>query len=258
MSRDGNDYEIGYGKPPKSTQFQKGQSGNPNGRPPGTRKDGMLRMSHKELRDIVMDEAFMDIDLIENGRKIRISKFRCVLRQLANKAIKGHTPSAKHLHKTVEAIVQNEEMIMRAYIDAEERKRIQRMDDLQGAVEKETAPSQLQIMEFLHKFFSDRKQCRFALGETEVPYMELEPRTHEDWIKLEEHILDVRNSVESPRPWFDISDEDIQNSEIMQEIREKEMARNPEFREIIENLEAKRAAKELQDDSEECGSEERV
>ena len=29
------DYEIGYGRPPKHTQFKKGQSGNPEGRPKG-------------------------------------------------------------------------------------------------------------------------------------------------------------------------------------------------------------------------------
>jgi hypothetical protein len=30
--RKARDYEIGYGRPPKSTQFTRGQSGNPSGR----------------------------------------------------------------------------------------------------------------------------------------------------------------------------------------------------------------------------------
>jgi hypothetical protein len=32
------DYAVGYGKPPVETRFQKGQSGNPEGRPRGTKK----------------------------------------------------------------------------------------------------------------------------------------------------------------------------------------------------------------------------
>ena len=32
--RPGDPYEVGFGKPPKRTQFKKGRSGNPYGRPP--------------------------------------------------------------------------------------------------------------------------------------------------------------------------------------------------------------------------------
>ena len=32
------DYAVGYGRPPAETRFQKGQSGNPDGRPRGTKK----------------------------------------------------------------------------------------------------------------------------------------------------------------------------------------------------------------------------
>jgi hypothetical protein len=37
MDEQANDLAVGYGKPPQETRFQKGQSGNPGGRPRGTR-----------------------------------------------------------------------------------------------------------------------------------------------------------------------------------------------------------------------------
>jgi hypothetical protein len=47
------EYEVGYGKPPKGTQFKKGQSGNPKGRRPAksieTRTREFMRYALEEV-----------------------------------------------------------------------------------------------------------------------------------------------------------------------------------------------------------------
>jgi hypothetical protein len=52
MPKDQQEYAVGYGKPPKSGQFAKGNSGNPNGRPKGSKNLAsiVLRESRQPVR----------------------------------------------------------------------------------------------------------------------------------------------------------------------------------------------------------------
>jgi hypothetical protein len=72
-------YEVGYGKPPKSTQFQKGISGNPRGRPKKS-----LNFDDELIRE---SNSLMTIN--ENGRRKRISKYGVVVKQLMKQAMTG-------------------------------------------------------------------------------------------------------------------------------------------------------------------------
>ncbi|HPG28775.1 MAG TPA: DUF5681 domain-containing protein [Myxococcota bacterium] len=73
------DYDVGYGKPPKHTQFKPGQSGNPRGRPKGT----------KNLKTDLMEELGEKIVVREGEETRRVSKQRAVVKTLVAKTLKG-------------------------------------------------------------------------------------------------------------------------------------------------------------------------
>ena len=76
-------YKIGYGMPPRHTQFQPGQSGNPNGRP----------KKRPTWDDDVEAELRSSIPVLEAGKPRRITKRRAIVKQHVNRAIKGDVKS---------------------------------------------------------------------------------------------------------------------------------------------------------------------
>ncbi|RYH07049.1 DUF5681 domain-containing protein [Tropicimonas sp. IMCC6043] len=89
MSDPGKDYEVGYGRPPKHTQFKKGQSGNPKGRPKGSKNvDTMLRETL--LRPVV---------ITENGKRRKITALEAFFRQTLKSALEGDARASDKLLK---------------------------------------------------------------------------------------------------------------------------------------------------------------
>jgi hypothetical protein len=79
------DYQVGYGKPPKSCRFKKGVSGNPSGRPrKSTDPDSEWRQ-----------ELSSKVPLIESGKRKLITKSAAYKRQTMNKAIQGNAQAIR-------------------------------------------------------------------------------------------------------------------------------------------------------------------
>ena len=79
-----DDYDVGFGKPPKDTQFRKGRSGNPKGRPKGT----------KNLKTDLMEELQELISIREGNTRKTISKQRALVKSLIAKAVHGDPRAA--------------------------------------------------------------------------------------------------------------------------------------------------------------------
>ena len=75
---------IGYGKPPTSTRFRKGQSGNPKGRP---------RNRHREIPyDAVLGQM---VTVREGGKEKRVTAAEAFLLQLTQKGLAGDAAAAR-------------------------------------------------------------------------------------------------------------------------------------------------------------------
>lgn len=73
------DYEVGYGKPPKHTRFAKGRSGNPKGRPRGS----------KNFKTIVRDALNSPVKIKDRYGEREVRAIEASVRQLAAKAAAG-------------------------------------------------------------------------------------------------------------------------------------------------------------------------
>lgn len=95
-----DEYNIGYRKPPKATQFKPGQSGNRKGRPKGARNAHTLL--NEALQETVM--------ITENGKKRKVSKLEIIFRQMVNAAAKGDARARQQLLPLVQDQHQREEI----------------------------------------------------------------------------------------------------------------------------------------------------
>jgi len=74
-----DDREVGYGKPPKQTQFPPGRSGNPTGKRKGTKNISTW------FKDVMNEK----ITVVEGGKTRTMTKGEALIRTILNRALGG-------------------------------------------------------------------------------------------------------------------------------------------------------------------------
>lgn len=97
-----SNYQVGYGKPPSHTQFKQGKSGNPTGRPQGSKNK--LPKQLLKLQDILLNEAYRTVTLQDKSGALQLPVAQAAMRALALKAAQGHIGAQKLFLKSLNAI----------------------------------------------------------------------------------------------------------------------------------------------------------
>ncbi|WP_377190454.1 DUF5681 domain-containing protein [Ruegeria meonggei] len=95
-----SDHEIGYGRPPKATQFKKGKSGNPKGRPRKT----------TSLNAIVKKAAARKVSVQTAQGSKRISKIEALADKTINDALKGDARARTEAFRLLRAADMQDEL----------------------------------------------------------------------------------------------------------------------------------------------------
>lgn len=82
-----SDYDVGYGRPPKDTRFQKGQSGNPKGRRKG--KKNFATTARQALR--------VKVPVTKNGKRVEVTVEEALFTVLTSLGLKGNLRAIERL-----------------------------------------------------------------------------------------------------------------------------------------------------------------
>ncbi|MDI3335663.1 DUF5681 domain-containing protein [Defluviimonas aestuarii] len=110
-------YEVGYAKPPEASRFRPGQSGNPLGRPKGT-KNRRPALHEERMKDIILDEAYRTITVRDGDRNVTVPMAQAIMRSLAVNAARGQHRAQRLFAELLAATERSRADLQERYIGA--------------------------------------------------------------------------------------------------------------------------------------------
>ena len=178
-----DDYDVGYKKPPKTKQFKKGKSGNPGGRPKGSKNKKTFHPISKtsyEFQKMIVDMGEVEINVVKGGQIRSVSQMEALVMQLYNKAMKGDMTAAKILLEyTKRSMDELEEAAHRAHTVTKNMRAKERAEIFKPSPEPNTYGA---FLERKHKMYSHNFSMRETFGPDMFPKIrDDEPDNEYQW-----------------------------------------------------------------------------
>ena len=97
------DFDVGYSKPPVSSRFKPGKSGNPRGRPKGARNK-LPALNEERLKSIVLQEAYRTIKVRDGEKNVTVPMATAIVRSVAVNAAKGNNRAAALITQMIKVV----------------------------------------------------------------------------------------------------------------------------------------------------------
>ena len=107
-----SNYAVGYGRPPASSRFAAGTSGNPRGRPRRKEEVSQVASTHGELSMLhraVLEAGAAKVEVKRGDRRVKVSAHAAVVGGLIESAWQGNTRAADmflRFHQEAEELAQ--------------------------------------------------------------------------------------------------------------------------------------------------------
>jgi hypothetical protein len=186
------DYKVGYKKPPAETQWKKGQSGNPGGRPPKSETSAILH--GEELNRVLLRVANLPLSVRSNGKEEMLPAITAILKRLMTEAANGTPWAMKYFLKAVYEAYAKESEVQKRLLELQFE-----FEDNMLKKTKEMGP--LDIEEQRHRRWKMFREMRTRHDISELPYEKDEPRTALAWKLYEIALERYQNGLTDVMEW---------------------------------------------------------